>query len=187
MELPRRRIHGGLWFRLLRTLLEELNTPLSHCKIFAGSIRYIWERCGHPLRAGQNLWCPYETLPPVVQLQMLEAAATAIELIESNVVRPHGERAALFLLEPQTRFTHGLPEKKRKPEPVDHWRQAVKALTRLLPKPGIIARRPARCSLWRLMGGATLSPWTACTTRLRSGHSSGICVTLFSKYTLCMP
>ncbi|HIB5342251.1 TPA: TniQ family protein, partial [Klebsiella pneumoniae] len=28
VELPRRRIHAGLWFRLLRTLLDELNTPL---------------------------------------------------------------------------------------------------------------------------------------------------------------
>jgi hypothetical protein len=44
------------------------------------------------------------------------------------VVRPHGELGALFLSEPHTGFTNGLPEKKRKPEPVDHWREAVKAL-----------------------------------------------------------
>ncbi len=128
VELPRRRIHAGVWFRLLRTLLDELNTPLSQCGPYAWSVRYAWECCGHPLRAGQSLWRPYEILAPAVQLQMLEAAATAIELIESNVVRPHGERAALFLLEPQTGFTNGMPEKKRKPEPIDHWREAIKAL-----------------------------------------------------------
>ncbi|HBU6379575.1 TPA: transposase, partial [Klebsiella variicola] len=128
VELPRRRIHAGLWFRLLRTLLDELNTPLSHCGVCAGSVRYVWERCGHPLRAGQSLWRPYEILDPAVQLQMLEAAATAIELIESKVVSPHGELAALFSLETQTGFTNGLSEKKRNPEPVDHWREAVKAL-----------------------------------------------------------
>jgi len=50
------------------------------------------------------------------------------------VVRPHGEQAALFLLEPQTRFTHGLPEKKRKPEPVDRWREVVKALNEVIAK-----------------------------------------------------
>ena len=127
VELPRRRIHAGVWFRLLRTLLDELNTPLSQCGPYAWSVRYAWECCGHPLRAGQSLWRPYEILAPAVQLQMLEAAATAIELIESNVVRPHGERAALFLLEPQTGFTNGMPEKKRKPEPIDHWREAIKA------------------------------------------------------------
>jgi hypothetical protein len=32
VELPRRRIHAGLWFRLLRTLLDELNTPLSRAE-----------------------------------------------------------------------------------------------------------------------------------------------------------
>ncbi|MBN0559876.1 transposase, partial [Pseudomonas aeruginosa] len=99
-ELPRWRIHAGLWFRLLRTLLDELNTPLSLCGTFAHSIRYVWERCGHPLRAGQSLWRPYEILPLEVQLQMLEAAATAIDLIESKVLSPGGKQAALFLPEP---------------------------------------------------------------------------------------
>ncbi|MFX7849578.1 TniQ family protein, partial [Acinetobacter baumannii] len=45
VELPRRRIHAGLWFRLLRTLLDELNTPLSACGTYAGYLRLIWERC----------------------------------------------------------------------------------------------------------------------------------------------
>ena len=132
VELPGRRIHVGLWFRLLRTLLDELNTPLSQCGSCAWSIRHVWERCGHLLRAGQSQWRPYEILAPAVQLQMLEAAASAIELIETSVVRPHGGLGALFLSEPQTGFTNGLPEKKRKPEPVDHWQEAVKALNEAL-------------------------------------------------------
>ena len=41
VELPRRRIHAGLWFRLLRTLLDELNTPLSACRTCAGYLRHI--------------------------------------------------------------------------------------------------------------------------------------------------
>ena len=128
VKLPRRRIHAGLWFRLLRTLLDELNTPLSQCGTFAGSIRYVWERSGHPLRAGQSLWRPYEILVPAVQLQMLEAAATAIELIESQVLSPRGESAELFLPEPQTGFTNGLPPVERKKEPVNYWQEAVKAI-----------------------------------------------------------
>jgi len=128
VELPRRRIHAGLWFRLLRTLLDELNTPLSQYGTYARSIRHVWERCGHPLRAGQNLWRPYEILDPAVQLQMLEAAAIAIDLIESKVLSPHGELAALFLAEPQTGFTNGLPAVKRKQEPVNYWQEAVKAI-----------------------------------------------------------
>jgi len=64
VELPRRRIHAGLWFRLLRTLLDELNTPLSHCGGSAGCIRQVWEHCGHPLRAGQSLWRQRGLHPP---------------------------------------------------------------------------------------------------------------------------
>jgi hypothetical protein len=128
VELPRRRIHAGLWFRLLRTLLDELNTPLSHCGVCADSVRYVWERCGHPLRAGQSLWRPYEILVSAVHLQMLEATATAIDLIESKVVNPRGEQAVLFLTEPQSGFTDGLPAKEQKQEPVNYWQEAVKAI-----------------------------------------------------------
>lgn len=128
MELPRRRIHAGLWFRLLRTLLDELNTPLSTCGTCAGYLRQVWEGCGHPLRAGQSLWRPYETLNPAVRLQMLEAAATAISLIEMRDISPPGEHAKLFWSEPQTGFTSGLSAKTPKPEPVDHWQRAVQAI-----------------------------------------------------------
>ena len=128
VELPCRRIHAGVWFRLLRTLLDELNTPLSHCGAHAGYIRHVWERCGHPLRAGQSLWRPYEILNPAVQLKMLEAAATAIDLIESKVLSPRGEQATLFVSEPQTGVTNGLPVDKRKQEPINHWQEAIKAI-----------------------------------------------------------
>lgn len=128
VELPCRRVHAGLWFRLLRTLLDELNTPLSQCGAYGGNIRYVWERCGHPLRAGQSLWRPYEVLGLAIQLQMLEAVATAIDLIESKVLIPRGEQAELFLPEPQTRFSNGLPAKERKQEVVNYWQEAVKAI-----------------------------------------------------------
>ena len=59
---------------------------------------------------------------------MLEAAATAIDLIESKVVSPRGELATLLLSEPQTGFTNGLPAKERKQEPVNYWQEAVKAI-----------------------------------------------------------
>lgn len=68
-------------------------------------------------------------LAPAVQMQMQEAAATAIALIESRALLPRGEHAALFLAEPQTGFTNGLPEKKPKPEPVNHWQRAAQAIS----------------------------------------------------------
>ena len=104
LELPRRRIHAGLWFRILRTLLDELNTPLSTCGTYAGYIRHVWEGCGYPLRAAQSLWRPYETLDPAVQLQMLEAATTAIHLIETRVINPPGGAGKAILVGATNRF-----------------------------------------------------------------------------------
>jgi hypothetical protein len=128
VELPRRRVHAGLWFRLLRTLLDELNTPISLCGSYGGTIRYVWERCGQPLRAGQSLWHPYEILAEGVQLQMLAAAATAIELIESKILNPGGEFTGLFVQEPQREFTNGLPVRVGTEEPVNYWRKAAEAI-----------------------------------------------------------
>lgn len=124
VELPRRRIHAGLWFRLLRALLDELNTPLSQCGRYAGYIRHVWEYTGHPLRAGQGLWRPYEVLDIAVQLHMLEATATAINMIELRTISPPGEFATLFRQEPQTGFTNGLAASERKTEP-GHYLQAA--------------------------------------------------------------
>jgi hypothetical protein len=44
------------------------------------------------------------------------------------MLSPPGEQAKLFWSEPQTGFTSGLPTKAPKPEPVDHWQRAVKAI-----------------------------------------------------------
>jgi hypothetical protein len=161
VELPRRRIHAGLWFRLLRTLLDELNTPLSQCGTCAG-IPPSLGSCGHPLRAGQSLWRPYETLNPAVRLQMLEAAATAISLIEVRDISPPGEQAKLFWSEPQTGFTSGLPTKAPKPEPVNHWQRAVQAIDEAIIEARHNPRRHARCSRWLPMVGATPLPWNSC-------------------------
>ncbi|WP_254888696.1 hypothetical protein [Salmonella enterica] len=59
---------------------------------------------------------------------MLEAAATAIELLESNVLRSRGEQAELFMPEPQTGFTTGFPVVQKNIEPADHWKEAIEAI-----------------------------------------------------------
>jgi len=101
VDLPRRKVHAGVWFRLLRTLLNELNTPVSWCGDYGLIIRRVWDRCLLPLRARQRQWRPFEVLNIEVQLQMLEAAATAIEMIESwPLLGPGGESAELFRPEP---------------------------------------------------------------------------------------
>jgi hypothetical protein len=90
---------------------------------------HVWESCGYPLRAGQSLWRPYEILDLAVQLQMLEATATAINMLETRAISPPGELAELFWQEPRTRFTNAVERKK---DPVNYWQEAIKAINEAL-------------------------------------------------------
>lgn len=132
VELPRRRIHAGVWFRLLRTLLDEINTPVSQCGSYGGMVRNIWEQCDYKLRAGQSHWFPYENLPLRVQRKMMEAAATAIVLIESKAITPSGEHADLFYPIPHNGFTNGLIPEKRQMELHSIWQGTVEAIKEAL-------------------------------------------------------
>lgn len=126
VELPRRRVHTDLWFRLLRTVLEELNTAPSHHRAQEEGMRSIWERCGYPLRAGLRSWRPYETLDLSAQLHLLEAAAVAIRMIETRELAAHGTEAPLFLPEPLQDGVDGWL--CRKPaETLDPWQRAAAA------------------------------------------------------------
>lgn len=123
VKLPNRSIHAGVWFRLLRTVLEELNTPLSRCSSQAQDIRFIWKSCGYPVRAGRRIWQPYETLTLDIQLQMLEAAATAMHLIETGRLIAQGEQANLLRPEPSKKIDEGHLSTKQP----HHWEMAVAA------------------------------------------------------------
>lgn len=75
---------------------DEVNTPPSQARAQAAALRTIWAEAGYPLRGGQTRWRPYEMLTWPVQQMMLEAAATAITLIESGTVQAAGVHGALF-------------------------------------------------------------------------------------------
>ena len=96
VDLPQRSIHAGVWFRLLRSLLNELSLPLSCYPAHVDRIKHIWNTCGYPVRAGLNIWKPYEYLSVTMQMMMLEAAATAIYMIEVGSINSFGEHAKLF-------------------------------------------------------------------------------------------
>ncbi len=102
VDLPRRRVHAAVWFRLLRTLLDELNRPLRCVPPHRGVLVAIWDRAGGGLRAGQGRWKPFEVLAEPVQRMFLRAAATALAMIEAHEVRPLGAQADLFRPEPVT-------------------------------------------------------------------------------------
>lgn len=100
VDLPGRTVNTAEWFRLLRTLLDEVAAPVSCWGPRAADLRRIWAGCGHPVRAGQVFWRPFEHYPWVVQSHMLEAAAEAIRLLETGTVSGRGADAGCFVSAP---------------------------------------------------------------------------------------
>lgn len=108
VDLPQRRVHAGIWFRLLRTLLDELSAVEAQCgRRQLADIRLLWEYCGYPFRAGLLLWRPFETLPWPTQQRLLEAAALAMERIEAGTLTALGTSAHLLLPEPDREISDG--------------------------------------------------------------------------------
>ena len=109
VDLPRYPVHAGTWFRLLRTLLDELTTAQGRYGRQLDDVRRVWEHCGHPFRAGLYSWQPFETLHWTAQQQLLEAAAAAMEMIEAGSLTALGTSAHLFRPEPNPRISDGTP------------------------------------------------------------------------------
>ncbi len=136
VELPRRSVHAGVWFRLLRTLLDELSAAQGQCGGQLRDVHLIWERTGHPFRAGLHAWRSFENLKWPIQQQLLEAAAMAIELIENDSVSALGSTAHLLLPEPDRKVDDGTSHEKvkvapktgKRPTQEELWKEAVNSL-----------------------------------------------------------
>lgn len=127
VALPRRTVHVGVWFRLLRTVIEELSIPLSQLRVRSRrAIELIWRTAGHPARAGIiGAARIYETLPWPQQEMYLEAAATAMHLVETGEIDARGTLGHLLTPEPDHRAHDGLP-------PRDIWDEAREAAAEAL-------------------------------------------------------
>lgn len=98
VSLPGRQVHAGIWFRLIRTIIDELGATLSECRTTAGRLnKRFWKEAGYPQRLGPRSWQLHEGYPLDVQLRTLEVTATAIHLLESKVLIGQGTLAVLFL------------------------------------------------------------------------------------------
>jgi hypothetical protein len=102
VELPRRQVHAAIWFRLIRTIIDELGATLSECRTAGPLIKRFWKEAGYPQRVGPRSWQPHEGYPPDAQICTLEATATTIHLLESKALTGQGREAALFLPPPST-------------------------------------------------------------------------------------
>ncbi|WP_067470324.1 hypothetical protein [Nocardia amamiensis] len=98
MKLPGRRVHAGVWFRLLRTLLDELSLSAAAVrKDSARTLAQVWEIAELRPRAGIRIWQPYERLAWPQQEDLLIAAAVALDLAAHRRLRPQGTLAGLLV------------------------------------------------------------------------------------------
>lgn len=120
VTLPRRPVHVGVWFRLLRTLLDEVNTPPSQLRrqVAKQAVGQIWRATGRPTRAGQIRWIPYEALDWPRQQAMLEAAAVAMHMVESGALAGRGTLGSLLYDDPYRPV-------RSDPAPADAWQRAM--------------------------------------------------------------
>ncbi|WP_406277096.1 TniQ family protein [Nocardia sp. NBC_00881] len=117
VNLPGRGVHAGVWFRLLRCLLDELSlaaTPLSARP--RRVLEQVWEATGLPVRAGLSVWQPYERLPWEIQEQLLTAAAVALHLVAERRIFGEGMFASALVEERHTPVYGGDDPRIRKAE-----------------------------------------------------------------------
>ena len=98
VHLAHQRIHAGLWFRLLRAIIEELSgaqvtSPVDVAEMF----QEIWVSAKVPPRGGLKIWQPYEDAEPEIQVRLLEAAAVAVDLLERGRIKGFGQHAKLLM------------------------------------------------------------------------------------------
>lgn len=126
-ELPQRRVHAAVWFRLLRTLINEVGSPRRYWTSRVPDLLHIWETAGHRVRAGQAMWKPFETLSWPVQAQVLEATAVTISMLRSRTLAGRGPSATLFTPEPLLRDYDSSPTPYT-PPPRGSWGSVVEAI-----------------------------------------------------------
>jgi len=91
VALPGRNVHAGVWFRLLRSLLDEVSLAASTQGAHAKRVlQSIWQATGHRERAGLNVWRPFEQLGDEVREGMWDAAATALQLAADGLITARG-------------------------------------------------------------------------------------------------
>ncbi|MEV8479387.1 TniQ family protein [Streptomyces sp. NPDC051173] len=95
VALPGRTVHAGVWFRLLRALLDEVSLAASTQNAHGKDVlQQVWQESGHAERAGLNVWRPYEHLGDEVREAMLDAAATALQLAADGLITARGRLAS---------------------------------------------------------------------------------------------
>jgi len=160
VHLPRRDVHAGVWFRLLRAIIDELDTSATQARTHADTLRDIWASIDQAPRGGLSTWRPFEMLDWPLQQRFLEAIASAIASIEDGTISAAGADSALFLPEPHRPVPDGsrpLPARARtKAEPFDYWKAAIDSMYEVI---ALARKNPAEAeNLFRFLASSKIGP-----------------------------
>jgi hypothetical protein len=127
VTLPGRAVHVGVWFRLLRTLLEEVSMAPSRVGARSrATLEHVWQATGRPVRAGLTVWRPYEQLDWPLQEAMLNAAAVALRLAADRRITPRGTLGPALAEPPHERVYNG-DDPRRRPMAAPDFATAINA------------------------------------------------------------
>lgn len=99
VELRPGRVHAAVWFRLLRTVVDEVSIPLVRIGRWSTRLAAIWKATGYsrPPRAAR---VPFEQLRWDEQVKVLGAAAAAITMVENGEIDAGGVDSSLLRQRP---------------------------------------------------------------------------------------
>jgi hypothetical protein len=91
VALPGRTVHAGVWFRLLRSLLDEVSLATTTLNLHGRTtVERVWRAVGGAERGGLKVWRPFEEMEWDTQEVMLRAAATALALAADGQIVGRG-------------------------------------------------------------------------------------------------
>ena len=105
VTLPGETIPASVWFRLLRTIIDEVTDLPAD----PDNMRAALQPAGavvRPAPAKQDNWQPYEGLDCRAQDRALQAAAAVIVALQDGTITGHGTAAHLFLPAADSRARH---------------------------------------------------------------------------------
>lgn len=87
VALPGRTVQAAVWFRLLRSLIDEVSLAITtRNKAGRDTLQRIWAATGVIERGGLKMWQPYEVLDAERQHHLMLAAATALDLAATGQI-----------------------------------------------------------------------------------------------------
>jgi hypothetical protein len=94
--LPHSSLRTSLWLRLLRTILDELNTTAATAGAEHRVLKAVWRAVDLPVRVSARVAQPFEEMNFTRQAHFLRAAAEAIELVRTHRLETMGRDVSLL-------------------------------------------------------------------------------------------